>query len=506
MSQAIADDTKIQQTYERFEKRIKEIATLGSIGGLLSWDQETYMPKKGNAFRAEQMALLSGLRHEKFTTSALGEELSALEEAADALSPEQRANVRETRRSYDKAVKLPKEFVSELSKTCSLAHDAWIKARKESDWSTFGPELRKIVALKRQQAEYIGYEGEAYNALLDNFEPGMTAKEVSEVLNGLKDTLVPLADAILAVEGPAPIAGPFPKAAQERFGKRVAAAMGFDFEAGRLDVSAHPFCSGFQPRDVRITTRYNEADLRQALFGVVHEAGHGLYEQGLLAEAFGTPMGSACSTGLHESQSRMWENVIARSRPFWEHFFPILQEEMGAPLANVTLDHFHKWVNEVERSLIRVEADEVTYNLHILMRFEIERALFAGDLGVDDLPGIWNEKMRTYLGLTPPDDAQGVLQDIHWSFGGFGYFPTYSLGNLYASQIFDVAQGDLPTLWDDVSRGELTGLKGWLNTNVHERGCLYKPGRLVEEISGKPLSADAFNTYMKQKFTAIYGL
>lgn len=497
----------LPETYGTYTKLAKEVRLLGGVSAVLAWDQETNMPKKGTPVRADELAMMSGLRHERFTSDAMGETLAALEGQTDALGEKERANVRETRRVFDRARKLPKDFVEELTRTCSVAHEAWIEARKASEWSTFAPHLEKILGLKRREAELVGYEGgEAYDALLDEYEPGMRAERCAAILGGLRDEVVALVQAIAEKERPEDIAGTFPREGQERFGKKIIQAMGFDLDAGRVDVSAHPFCSGFHPGDVRLTTRYDEANPRQALFGLIHEAGHGLYEQGLDPSQYGTPMGEACSTAMHESQSRLWENVIGRSLPFWERFFPELKEVFPDALRDVDLARWHRYVNDVRPSLIRVEADEVTYNLHILLRFEIERALFKGELEVGDLPGVWNEKMQAYLGLTPPSDADGVLQDVHWSFGGFGYFPTYSLGNLYGAQIVERAQQDLPELWDQVRRGDLLPLKAWLNANVHRKGCLFPPDRFIEDLTGSPPSAEPFVRYLKEKFGAIYGL
>jgi carboxypeptidase Taq len=495
--------------YDRFIAKVKETRTLGSIGSLLGWDQETYMPPKGHEHRAEQLAILSGLVHERTVSDEMGALLDELAgpAAAGALGAERAANVREVRRSYDRAKKLPRELVEEIAKTQSLAQEAWVHARKASDFAAFAPWLEKNLALQKRVADLYGYETEPYDALLDVYEPGARARDIAPVFAALRREIVPLVQAIGASSRrPTPLRGPFPKEKQREFGEAVARDMGFDFEAGRLDISAHPFCSGFHPRDVRLTTRYDETDFRGSLFGVMHEAGHGLYEQGLDARNTGTPMAEAASTGIHESQSRLWENLVGRSRPFWRHYYPKLAKCFPEALAGVGEDAFYAAVNEAKPSLIRVEADEVTYNLHILLRFEIEQALFSGALSVAELPGVWNKKMQEYLGLTPPDDARGVLQDVHWSCGLFGYFPTYTLGNLYAAQFFATAKKEVADLEAKVARGELLPLREWLRERIHRHGMLYAPGELCEKVTGAPLDARHFNAYLKGKFGEIYGI
>ncbi len=500
----------IERTYEQLTARMREVHTLGAVASLLGWDQETYMPKRAAARRAEQQALMRELVHRRFTDDAIGAWLEALpeQEVRARLGDEAAANVRELRRSYERARKLPSEFVAELTRTCSHAHEAWIEARKQAAFPIFAPHLEKIIALKRQEADYVGYEDERYDALLDEYEPGARTREIAPLLEGLREVLVPLVRA--ATEAGAAQAGEenrrWPREAQERLCRRVAAMMGFDFEAGRLDVSAHPFCSGIDAGDVRLTTRYDERDAASALFGVMHEAGHGLYEQGLDPEQLGMPAGQACSTGMHESQSRLWENQIGRSRPFWEHLFPILRDHFPQACTGLELEDWLKRINRVSPSLIRVEADEVTYNLHILLRFEIERALLEGELTVAQLPAAWNQKMEAYLGLTPPDDAKGVLQDIHWSFGGFGYFPTYSLGNLYAAQIFEALRADVGDLDALLRHGRLLEIRDWLRAKIHRRGMVLRAPALLEEVTGKPPSSEPFERYVRAKVETLFGV
>jgi carboxypeptidase Taq len=495
--------------YDRFIVRLKEVKTLSAVASLLSWDQETYMPPKGAEARAEQLALISGLAHKKFVSDEMGALLGELAgpAASGGLDPERAANVREAKRLFDRERKLSTELVEEIAKTQSLAHEAWILARKRSDFAHFAPWLEKNIALQKKVAELVGYEKEPYDALLDVYEPGARVGEIAPLFESLREKLVPLVARIAKSGRRAPkLEGRFSQEKQREFAVAVARDMGFDFDAGRLDVSAHPFCSGLHPLDVRMTTRYDESDFRGALFGVMHEAGHGLYEQGLLPRHAGTPMGEAASTAIHESQSRMWENFVGRSRPFWRHYYPKLQEAFPEPLSRISFEDFYFGINEVEPSLIRVEADEVTYNLHILLRFEIEQGLFSGRIAVSDLPSIWNRKMEEYLGIVPPDDARGVLQDTHWSCGLFGYFPTYTLGNLYAAQFYAQARKEIPDLEEAIGRGELRSLRDWLRDRIHKRGMLFRPQELCREVTGKALDPSHFFEYLEQKFGEIYGL
>jgi carboxypeptidase Taq len=498
-------------TYTELIRRVKEAALLGSCAGVLGWDERTYMPRQGSAHRGEQMALLARLTHEMMTDRAVGELLAAVEGSPLVADRESDAavNVREIRRTYDRAVKLPKELVEELARVTTRAQGAWQEARQASNFAHFRPWLEKVVALKRQEAAAVGYRDSPYDALLDEYEPGATAAEVRQVFADLARELVPLVAAVTA-SGQAPrrdvLEREYPVERQQIFGEEAATAIGFDLDSGRIDVSAHPFCTGLGPGDVRLTTRYNPRRFPDAFFGVLHEAGHGMYEQGLDPAHFGTPRGSATSLGLHESQSRLWENQVGRGRPFWEHFFPRARQTFGPALRDVSLDEFLFAVNDVRPSFVRVEADEATYNLHILLRFELEQALLTGDLPPADVPAAWNERFQKAFGLTPPDDARGCLQDIHWSMGGLGYFPTYTLGNLYAAQFMDQARRDLPGLDDDFRAGRFGRLKGWLNQNLHAHGQKYRAGELCRRVTGKPLSPQPFLTYLRDKCAAAYGL
>src|SRR5262245_50768902 len=428
------------EAYTALIGRSKEAHVLGSCAELLGWDEQTYMPRRGSAHRGEQMALLARLKHEWLTAPEVGELLAETEGSTLVRNGKsvEAVNVREIRRTYDRAVKIPKALVEELARVTTAAQQAWRDAKRADDFAAFRPHLKKIVALKRKQADAIGYETEPYDALLDEYEPGVTAAEVTAVFDALRPGLVELVGEITSSKRHPKrdiLERDYPVDRQAIFAQSASAALGFDFNAGRLDVTVHPFCCTVGPGDCRITTRYNPKSFNEAFFGVMHESGHGLYEQGLDPEHAGTPAGMALSLGVHESQSRLWENQVGRGRPFWEHFFPRAQQMFLEALRDVSLDDWMFAINDVRPSFIRVEADEATYNLHILLRFELERALLTGDLAVADLPDAWNQQFKAMFGLKVPSDARGCLQDIHWSFGGLGYFPTYTLGNLIAAQL-----------------------------------------------------------------------
>ncbi|MDA0710230.1 MAG: carboxypeptidase M32 [bacterium] len=500
-----------KQAYGALIDEIKQIALLGSVASVLGWDEQTYMPKGGVKHRSEQLSLLAGLIHDRATAPQVGEWLSRVEASdlvSDRLSAEA-VNVREIRRGYDRATRLPRDLVQELARMTTVGQQAWAEARSESDFGKFCPHLEAILDLKKKEAAALAVGGTPYDALLDEYEPGETTENLTRVFSALRAELVELVGAIVE-SGRKPdlsiVKRLFPKHQQSEFGKLVASQIGFDFGCGRLDETAHPFCSGLGPRDTRLTTRYDEHYFPQALFGTMHEAGHGIYDQGLCEEDYGTPMGSATSLGIHESQSRMWENFVGRSRSFWTHFFPKAQIAFPEALAQVSADELYFAVNNVESSFIRVEADEVTYNLHILLRFELEQALMNDGLRAADVPGVWNETFEKYFGLTPPDDAHGCLQDIHWSFGGIGYFPTYTLGNLYAAQFFEQAREDIGDLDVQFSSGQFTPLKTWLNEKIHQPGQKFRAGELVETVTGKPLSHAPLLRHLKSKSGHLYGL
>lgn len=494
--------------YAAFVQRIREINTARSVEGLLAWDQETYMPRAGAEFRANQLSLLAGVAHERLTQDSTGELLRKAEQAGTNGDPVAATNVRETRREYDRAVRIPNELVREIARVSALAKEAWQQARKESNFLKFAPHLERLLDLKRELADRVGWTTEPYDALMDEYEPGAKAAEVQAVFDELKKELVPLVKEIASAPRQPDLSllkRAAPRAAQEAFNRTVAEAMGFDFSAGRIDTSTHPFCSGACPKDVRLTTRYDEHYLPMSLFGVMHEAGHGLYEQGLDAAHMATPAGESTSLGIHESQSRMWENMVGRSRPFWQHFFKPLQAAFPS-LADAKLDDWLFAINNVRPSLIRVEADEVTYGLHIMLRFDLERRMIGKKLAVRDVPAAWNEGMKSLLGITPPDDANGCLQDIHWSLATFGYFPTYQLGNLYAAQFFNAAKKAIPDLDGQVAAGQLKPLREWLRENIHRHGKRYRATELVKVVTGQELSHKPYMEYLNAKYRPLYGI
>ncbi len=494
-------------TYETFLSRVKELSTSRSIEALLDWDQETYMPPQAADDRANQLAFMAGLSHERLTSDELGR---LLESCAGELRGEEAAetNVREIRRERERAVRLPTALVQEIARVSSLAKNEWAAARKESNFARFAPHLAKLLELKREVADRIGWTSEPYDALMDEYEPGALSADVQAVFDRLKGELVSLVHAITrAPRQPKTelLARPCAVEAQQRFCRQMAEALCFEFEAGRIDISTHPFCTSMSPRDVRMTTRYDERYMPMSLFGVLHETGHALYEQGLDAHHTGTPRARAISLGIHESQSRLWENMIGRSRPFWSHYFPSLQQAFPS-LAGVSLEDWVFAINQVKPSLIRVEADEVTYGLHIMLRFDLERRMIQGKLTVKDVPAAWNDGMKSLLGVTPPNDAEGCLQDIHWSMGAFGYFPTYQLGNLYAAQILERAREEFPQLETQVGRGELRPLREWLRRKIHQHGQRYRAGELMEVVTGRPLTHEPYLRYLNGKFKPLYGL
>jgi carboxypeptidase Taq len=500
-----------EQVYRRLCQFVRETALLAAAEAALGWDERTMMPVQAAEFRADQLTLLAGLIHQRRTDKRLGEWLGELIEsplAADRHS-DAGTTLRQLKRDYDKRVKLPQSLVEELTHTASLGQHVWQTARAENDFSTLAPVLDKTFELKRQQAEALGYEQSPYDPLLDDFEPDELTSNISTVLADLRAALVPLV-AQIAASPRRPDVGivsrRYPVEVQDRFSREVAAAIGFDFGRGRLDVTAHPFCTGLGPHDCRITTRFEEQYFNSAFFGTLHEAGHGIYDQGLRTDMYGLPPAEAVSLGIHESQSRLWENLVGRSRAFWKHFFPAAQRAFPAALGDESLDRFYFAINDVRPSLVRVEADEATYNLHILIRFEIEQLLLGGDLPVADLPAVWNEKYAQYLGIEPPNDSDGVLQDIHWSAGLVGYFPTYSLGNLYASQFFAQAEADLGPLDARFERGEFTELRDWLGTKIHAHGQRYSAAELVRNATGKPLSHAPLIAHLRSKLGPLYGL
>ena len=495
--------------YARLLELFGEIRALEGVMNLLEWDQEVVMPPRGVEARAAHRSTVAALMHDKLVAPELGDVLGEAMAGPAGDDPWRAADLRELKRLRDRAVRVPRRLVAELAHAGSLAQKAWAEARDADDWSRFAPHLSRLTDLRREEADAVGWENERYDALLDVFEPGARAAELEALFTTLREHLVPVLEALREAPRP-PEAGPwlgsFATDGQDRLARAVLEVMGYDFTAGRLDTSAHPFTQGTGPGDVRITTRYEEGDLRTGLYAALHEGGHALYEQGLPADRAQHPAGGAVSLGIHESQSRLWENAVGRGRPFLGWLQPKLAEIWPDHFRGVSPDALYRAANTVQPSLIRIEADEVTYNLHIILRMEIERALVAGEVTVDDLPALWRDKVDRYLGLAVPTDREGVLQDIHWSLGLFGYFPTYALGNLYAAQFHAAAREQMPDLDDRLARGDTAGLLDWLRRNVHEAAALYPASELCVRVTGKPLAPDAFLGYVREKFGAVYGV
>ena len=498
----------IRSLYQRFIARLREIALLSSASGIAEYDMEVFMPPGGADDRSEVAALLAGMIHAKQTSAALGrlgEKLLAAVAAGTLVGPEATI-VRRAMEDYEYDRKLPKRLVEELAKVTGAAHHVWVEARQKADFALFRPTLEEIVRLKIEEAEAVGYKTSPYDVLLDQYEPGMTAEMVGAALGPLCDFLKVFVRRLGSGSGPTGLRISLAAKYQTEISRKLAQIIGFDLNAGRLDASAHPFTAKLHSGDVRITTRYDELDLLSSVYSTIHETGHALYDQALPAAQFGNCAGEAASYGIHESQSRLWENLIGRSRRFSELLSEVLTASKEYRLSPPDSDEFYRALNVVKPSLIRVEADEVTYNLHVALRFEIERGLIEGRLAVKDLPEIWNAKMREYLGVEVPNDGAGVLQDVHWSAGLFGYFPSYALGNLYSAQLLEAAERELPDLWSDVRAGKFAGLRGWLKDKVWRHGGLLTPVEIVTQATGLSPSADAFQRHLERKYSEVYRL
>jgi carboxypeptidase Taq len=500
-----------QAAYDELIRRAREEALLESCQTLLGWDELTYMPPGGVAARANQLAYLAGLQHEKATDPRIDELLAAVEGSPLLKDPDSAAavNVREIRRTFKRLVRLPRSLVEEVAHIAPLAQQQWATSRQEADFASFCPFLERIVALQRQEAECLGYEHVPYDALLENYEPGARTADIAALFAALRLELTPL---LVAVTGSrrrrkqAILKRNFPTERQHAFVIEAAVALGFDFQRGRVDTCVHPFSTLVAPGDCRIAVRYNSNYFSDAFFALLHEVGHGLYEQGLDPEHEGTPAGSVNSLALHESQSRLWENLIGRGLPFWKYFFPRARQAFPEALGKVSLGDFHLAVNHVEPSLNRVQADEITYNLHILVRFELEQAMISGDLSVSDLPAAWNEAYHKTLGIAVPNDAEGCLQDGHWSEGLIGYFPTYTLGNLFAAQLYARARADLGNLDAAFAKGDFAGLLDWLREKIHRQGSRFPARALIEKVTGSPPDHRPLVEALLSKFIEIYGL
>jgi carboxypeptidase Taq len=504
----------MSEKYNKLHALSKSCAVYSTVQMLLEWDQETYMPEGAVALRSMQTEAIASLLHKQRTSAAFGNilgELINLETGHvkdHTLSAAQAAALREWRRDYLLAKKLPGSFVKKWATTTSEAMPAWGRARKNNSFKEFAPHLQKIVTLARKKADYLGFEKHPYDALLDCFEPRMTSAYLTPLFDGLKTSLTHLLKRIAAKPIPDAhfVTGHFPEGKQLDFAHVILKAMGFSNQTSRLDQSAHPFCTGMSPIDTRMTTHIHLDQLLPSIFAVIHEGGHGLYNNGLPFEHFGSPLAEQVSLGMDESQSRFWETIMGHSLPFWQHFYPQLQKEFPEKLSSVSLDAFHKAVNIVKPSFIRIHADEVTYSLHIIVRFEIEKALIEGSLKVKEIPEAWNEKMRAYLGIAPSTDALGCLQDIHWSMGAIGYFPTYTLGNLYAAQFFQTFVTTYPNWKERVAAGDLIFVREWLRENIHKWGKQFTADELCKRVSGKPLSEHPYVDYLEKKYQGLYHL
>lgn len=482
-------------------QHLTEIETLEGVAATLGWDEQTYMPKKAASLRGAQLALLARLVHERRTDPRIDRWLEVL----DLSDPIQRACARNLGRVYRRETRVPTELVSRLARARSAGFAAWLEAKASSDWSKFLPALREIFALTLERARAIDSTRHPYDVLLEEYDPGTSVESLQAMFARLRDGLLPLLGAIAERPKPLALTMTVPLERQWRLSTAVAQALGFDFDGGRLDRSEHPFSSGQGEGDVRITARLREDDVLGGLGGTIHETGHALYEQGLPAALAGTTVREAASYGLHESQSRFWENFIGRSRPFATFLERTMREHLGTEYAP-DAEAIFRAQNRVEPSLIRTEADEVTYNLHIIVRFELELALFEGSLALEDVPSAWNEKYRAYLGVTPPDDARGCLQDVHWSSGAFGYFPSYTLGNLYAASFGKAIERDVPELWGDVERGDFARPLAWLRERVHTRGHVLEAPEIVREAVGARDHVEDLLGYLWERVGAIYGL
>jgi carboxypeptidase Taq len=504
----------MNESLRELRERLAEIHDLRSAGGLLGWDQQTMMPERGAPLRAEQLGTLGRLAHERFTDDAIGRLLSGLEgeeERLRAADPESddAALIRVTRIDWEKSRRVPDELVAEMVRAGALGHQAWIEARERSDFARFLPFLERNVELKRRYVECFEGFDDPYDVLLDDYEPGMKTAEVAALFAELRSELVPLIAAVAeqadAVDASL-LHGDYPPARQRELVQRVLTRLGWRADGWRLDEAAHPFATSFGPTDVRLTTRYEPDYVGMSLYGSIHEFGHGLYESQIAPELARTPLGEGVSLGVHESQSRMWENIVGRGRPFTRYLHGQLREVFPERFGGADAEAFYRAVNRVQPSLIRVEADEATYALHIILRFELEREMISGTLDLRRLPEAWNARMKDYLGVDVPDDAHGVLQDVHWAGGDIGYFSTYALGNLIGAQLWERARADLPDLDAALEQGDGTPLREWLGEHVHRHGRKFTPRETVERVTGAPIAVAPFVRYLREKLTPLYGL
>jgi carboxypeptidase Taq len=491
--------------WDRLVSKLQELSDLGRAAALMHWDQAVMMPPGGAPSRARAQATLEAIMHGRLTDPAVGDLLGELESDGD-LDDDQRASFRILRHDYDRATKVPSDLVKEIAEVQGHSYQAWTEARPEDDFSILEPHLEKLFRLKREEADALGYEGERYDALLDAFEPEMTAAEVGEMFADLVSGLEPLNDAVLGVERPAPewLSAEYDEETQREVCHWLVEVLNFDSTRGRLDESPHPFTMGLVPSDVRQTTRAERNNFLASIFAAIHETGHALYEQGLSDDHADLPVGRTPSLGMHESQSRMWENLVGRSREFTTFLLPALKERWEAQLGMVSPDDFYAGVNHAQRSLIRVSADELTYNLHVAIRFDLERALLREELPVSELPDAWDDAYEKRIGIRSPNRADGVLQDMHWAIGAIGYFPTYTLGNIYSAALFAKAESEIDGLRDGFTRGESKPLLEWLRENIHSEGYRYDARTLAERVIGEPVTADPLLDYLTNKYSELY--
>ena len=493
------------ELYREYKTKMQKIADVKYASAVLQWDQETYLPPKGNEFRGQQIATLTEMAHELFTSEALGALLQELNSRED-LDKFEKRNVQLTQEDYQRNKKLTPVFVRKMSEAVTRSYHAWAKARSENSFVIFQQPLHDVIELKKQEAELLGYEIHPYDALMTDYDKGLTVAITDEIFADLKPQLITLLNEI---QEKTPVSNDFlfqsyPRDEQWKFGMEILKRIGFDFEAGRQDISLHPFTINFNSRDVRVTTRIDEEDLGNMTWSCIHEGGHALYEQGLPAEQYGLPLGEFCSLSIHESQSRLWENCIGRSSAFWQHNFKALKSFFPRQLAMISVDEFYKGINKVAPSLIRTEADELTYHLHVMIRYELEKLLIGGSIGSKDIPDYWNEHYKQYLGIEVPDDKRGCLQDIHWSHGSFGYFATYSLGSIYAAQFYAAIRRENPSLEEEISSGNTTRVSNWLQHNIYPHGRYYTSNDLCLNVTGEKLNSKYFIDYATRKFTHIY--
>lgn len=495
------------ELYKTYQDKMRFIADLKYANAILQWDQETYLPPKGAQFRGQQISTLSEISHRLFSENELGMLLNDLLQKND-LSSEQKKNVERTNEDYLKNKKYTSEFVRKLSEQINKAFHSWIESRKQNSFAVYEKDLDALIQLKKQEAEMLGYEKHPYNALLDEFEKGATVELLDKTFTNLLPTLKNLLGKISNKPqvDDSFLKQNFPKQQQWEWGMELIKKLNFDFEAGRQDISEHPFSVSFNRNDVRITTRIDENDFGNMTWSCIHETGHALYEQGLPEDQYGLPLGEACSYSIHESQSRLWENNVGRSKNFWEHYYPILQKHFPLQFQKISLEDFYKGINKIEPSFIRTEADELTYHFHVYIRYELEKKLLDKTISAHDIPAFWNENYKNLLGVDVPDDKKGCLQDVHWSHGSFGYFPTYSLGSFYAAQFFETAKKQIPNVENEIKTGNTNSLLKWLRLNIHQKGKFYTSEQLCKEVTGSTLDVNFFTNYLLHKYASIYNL